>query len=131
MNLILERQIKTYKDLKFWQTAKKVSLLIITLSKKLPSERLSWIVVDQVMRSSFSVGACIAEGFGKYKGKEYPRFIQIALGSAQETEYWLDLLSEAYPQFEDEISDILSLNLETIKMLTATLNSLRKNVSKI
>lgn len=118
--------IKSYKDLKFWQTAKNVSLLSIKLIRKLPSERISWIIVDQVLRSSFSVGANIAEGFGKYKGKEYSRFIQISLGSARESEYWLELLLDTYPQFSEEIENILQKNSETIKMLVATLQSLRK-----
>lgn len=76
-------------------------------------------------RSSFSIGACIAEGYGKYLGKEYARFIQMALGSARETEYWLELLEETYPEFSAQTKQILLLNEETIKMLVATLNTLR------
>ncbi len=79
--------LKSYKQLRFWQTSREVSKLIIQLTRKLPSERVVWIITDQVLRSSFSIGACIAEGYGKYLGKEYPRFIQMALGSARETEY--------------------------------------------
>ena len=74
----------------------------------------------------FSVGANIAEGFGKYKGKEYQRFLQMALGSSRETEYWLELLRDIYPRFSREIKEILQLNVQTIKMLVVTLNSLRK-----
>lgn len=117
--------IATYKDLKFWQSAKTVGVLIITLCKKLPKERVVWIITDQVLRASFSVGANIAEGFGKFKGKEYPRFLSIALGSANETEYWLELLMEAYPQHTEQIKLILSKNTETIKMLSAAIKSLR------
>jgi four helix bundle protein len=48
----------------------------------------------------------------------------MSLGSARETEYWLELLSELYPQFESEIAKIVSFNEETIKMLVSTINSL-------
>lgn len=118
-------QINSYKSLKFWQTAWKVSILTIQLVKKFPNERVVWIITDQVLRSSFSVGANIAEGFGKYKGKEYPRFIQMALGSARETEYWLELLLETYPKFSKEVAEIIDLNTQSIKMLIATLKTLR------
>lgn len=118
--------INTYKDLRFWQTAKEVSLQIANLIKKLPNERVFWIIADQILRSSFSVGANITEGFGKYKGKEYQRFLLIALGSANETEYWLELLKDLCPNIIPDIELILSKNIETIKMLTATLNTLRK-----
>lgn len=118
--------LSSYKDLRFWQTSKNVSLLVVKLVKKLPNERTSWVITDQLLRSSFSVGANITEGFGKYKGKEYARFIQVALGSARETEYWLELLKEIYPQLSNDMDKILLFNEETIKMLVATLKTLRK-----
>ena len=119
--------LKTYKDLKFWITAKEVSLLVIQLSNKLPNNsRVVWIIVDQLLRASFSVGANIAEGFGKYKGKEYRRFLLIALGSANETEYWLELLRDSYPEFSETIDTILQKNVESIKMLASAVKSLDK-----
>ncbi len=123
----MSQEINTYKNLKFWQTAKEVSLLIVKLVNKLPNQRVYWIISDQMLRSSFSVGANIAEGFGKYKGKEYPRFLQIGLGSARETEYWLELLLEINPKLEIEITKIVELNTQTIKMLIATLNTLKRS----
>ncbi|MEK7580912.1 MAG: four helix bundle protein [Patescibacteria group bacterium] len=84
-----------------------------------------WIIADQLLRSSFSVGANIAEGFGKYKGKEYPRFIQIALGSARETEYWLELLVDINPKLKKEVQKIIDLNTQTVKMLISTLYTLK------
>lgn len=118
-------QVASYKDLKFWQTSWKVSIFTVKLIRKLPNERIAWIITDQVLRSAFSTGANIAEGFGKYKGKEYPRFLQMALGSARETEYWLELLKEIYPTFTKEVTEIVELNVQTVKMLIATLNTLR------
>jgi len=121
----MSQVVKTYKDLKFWQTSKKTSIFVVQLIRKLPNERIAWIISDQVLRSVFSIGANIAEGFGKYKGKEYPRYLQMALGSARETEYWLELTAEIYPQFTDEIGKILELNSQSVKMLIAAINSLR------
>lgn len=118
--------LKTYRDLKFWQNAYKVTLSVVKLTEKLPRDRVSYILVRQVIRSSASVGANIAEGFGRFKGKEYARFIQVSLGSANETDYWLHLLKEIYPRFSMEINDIIMKNEETIKMLVVTLQSLEK-----
>ncbi len=122
----MSQEVKSYKDLKFWVTARRVSLLAVSLTRLLPNERVVWIITDQLIRCSFSVGANIAEGFGRYKGKEYARFIQIALGSAREVEYWLELTREIYPKFNEDIDAILSINEETIRMLVVTLKSLRK-----
>lgn len=122
---MMSQKVTSYKDLIFWQRAREVNLLVVNLTRKLSSERSAWIIIDQMMRAAFSVGANIAEGFGKYKGKEYSRFLQISLGSARETEYWLELLGDIYPRFREEIGKILSLNSETIKMLVVTLKKLR------
>lgn len=120
----MNSQLKTYKSLIFWQRSREVNLLTVKLARKLPKEKSAYIIADQVLRSSFSVGANIAEGYGKYKGKEYRRFITISLGSAQETEYWLELLRDAFPKYSKEINVILSKNEESIKMLSKTLKSL-------
>ena len=123
----MNQRINSYKELKFWQKAREVSLLIVRLTRELPNERITWILIDQILRSSFSVGANVAEGFGKYKGKEYARFLQMALGSARETGYWLELLKDIYPKYSGKLDKILLLNTEVIKMLVVSLKSLRKS----
>lgn len=100
-------------------------MLVILLCRKLPKERVADILASQVIRSAASIGANIAEGFGRYKGKEYQRFLQVALGSANETDYWLSLLKETYPTFSREIGIIMLKNIETIKMLAKSLQTLR------
>ena len=117
--------LKIYKDLKFWQTANEVTLSVIKLARKLPKDKISYIFVNQIIRSAASVGANIAEGYGRFRGKEYARFIQIALGSANETDYWLSLIKNCFPHYSREVELIIAKNEESIKMLTVTLRKLR------
>ena len=117
--------ISHYKELLFWKTAQEATIAVINLCRRLPRERVADILSSQVIRSAASVGANIAEGFGRYKGKEYQRFLQIALGSANETDYWLVLLKDTYPVFSKEIDIIIQKNMETIKMLAKSLHTLR------
>lgn len=121
----MNSQIKTYKDLLFWQKAYLVARQVIAICRKSPKDHISLIISRQIIRSSTSIGANIAEGFGRYKGKEYERFLQIALGSAQETEYWIGLLSDEYPNQKISLHECQSNTQETIKMLIKTLSSLR------
>ena len=116
---------KTYRDLLFWQRAFEVSKLCIKLVKKPPKESISFIITDQSLRASASVGANIAEGYGRFGTKEYARFLQMALGSANEAEYWLLLLKDCYPNISMEADAIINKNCETIKMLTSSLNKIR------
>ena len=117
--------ISHYRDLLFWKTAQEVTISIISLCRRLPKERVADILSSQIIRSAASVGANIAEGFGRYKSKEYQRFLQVALGSANETDYWLVLLKDTYLFLAKEIDIIMQKNIETIKMLVKSLQTLR------
>ena len=117
-------QVKTYKDLIFWQKSYLAGRKVIALCRLLPKDTISLIISKQIIRSATSIGANIAEGFGRYKGKEYERFLQIALGSAQETEYWLLLISDEYPQIRKQCIEPQLLVQEAIKMLIKSLSTL-------
>ncbi|HID51768.1 MAG TPA: four helix bundle protein [Anaerolineae bacterium] len=45
-------------------------------------------IARQLIRSSGSIGANIEEGFGRGFGKDYARFLRIALASARESRGW-------------------------------------------
>jgi len=120
---------KNYKELKFWQTALETTILVVKLVRSLPKEKVFWIIGDQLIRAASSVGANIAEGYGRYKGKEFERFLQISLGSANEVEYWLIVLRRILPRLETKISEIIEINSQTIKMLASSLKTLRKKVN--
>ena len=117
--------VKNYKELKFWQTAFETTILAIDLTRKLPKEKVFWIIGDQIIRAASSVGANIAEGFGRYRGKEYERFLQISLGSANEVEYWLLVIKRILPKLNEEIFRTIEINKQTIKMLASLLKTLR------
>src|SRR3989338_1345 len=116
---------RTYKDLIFWQNAFQVTKAIIRLASKLPRIISVRIILDQLLRASSSVGANIAEGYGRFGSKEYTRYLQVSLGSANESEHWLLLLRETCPKFGVEIDQIINQNTESIKMLAASLRTLR------
>jgi four helix bundle protein len=50
------------------------------------------ILTSQIRRSASSIPANIAEGCGRDGEKEFARFLQIAFGSASETDYHLLLV---------------------------------------
>jgi four helix bundle protein len=123
---VRSQKIDSYQKLKFWKTAYEVTIAITKLIRKLPKDQATTVITYQIIRSSASVGANIAEGFGRYKGKEYGRFLQISLGSANETEYWLLILKDIHPKFAGEIQKLINRNQETIKMLASSLKTLRR-----
>lgn len=121
---------KTYKDLLFWKSAFETSLMVSKLARSLPRDFLTRIIISQVLRSAMLIGANIAEGYGRYGPKEFSRFLQVALGSANETDYWLSLLRECYPKYSSEIDLIIAKNTETIKMLAGSIKTIRDKKAK-
>jgi four helix bundle protein len=88
-------------------------------------KKLFYSLVDQLIRSSTSIGANIIEAKSSSSKKEFIRYFEIALKSANETKYWLCLFRDALDlQHEtiavllkeaDEISKILASSILTMK----------------
>jgi len=81
-----------FNDLRIYQTATKLSKEVDELVNKIPN---NWKIkeVNQIKRSSSSVAPNIAEGCAKQiYPKEYIRYLNIALGSSDETQSHIFLL---------------------------------------
>lgn len=92
-------------DLEVYQESltliKQLYLLVSKISKS------EYDSVTQIKRSAKSITANIAEGFGKRRsGKEFKRFLQIALGSCDETVAHLRMLYITAPYLQSEIKEL-------------------------
>lgn len=68
----------SYKKLKVWQLARKISIDVHRMSLKVPSFEL-YECGSQIRRSSKSIRANIAEGYGRRKYRnDYLRFLTYA-----------------------------------------------------
>ncbi|RKU28062.1 four helix bundle protein [Candidatus Poribacteria bacterium] len=74
----------------------------------------------QVRRACTSIPTNIAEGCGRGSSVEFARFLQIAMGSASETEY-LIFLSHDLKYIDDKQYKDLSNQIIKIKKMLATL----------
>jgi four helix bundle protein len=81
---------RTYRDLDVFREAFSLSLEIHKESLQFPKIE-QYALADQLRRSSKSVCANIAEGFGKqnFSRLEFRRFLMMALGSSEETSVWI------------------------------------------
>lgn len=82
---------KRAKDLVVFKRAYKFSLKLHKASLSFPKIE-QFAVADQLRRSSKSVCANLIEGFAKQSQStaDFKRFVTIAIGSANETELWID-----------------------------------------
>lgn len=77
--------VRYHEDLEAWRLAHELHREIVRLtgSKRTSKDRR---FCDQVRSSSDSAMANIAEGFGRYKPRDFARFARIARGSLGETQ---------------------------------------------
>lgn len=116
----------SYKNLVVYQKAK---LLTVDAIKYFSGQRLegvSKILVNQFIRSISSVGANIAEGYGRYYPKSYRQFTGIARGSSFESDYWLEVMLEIKRFDGKTIQNFSQRNIELIKILTTMMKNLDK-----
>ena len=67
---------------------------VILFIKESKFERIYFSMFDQLLRSATSIGANVVEGKSGSSKKDWKNFYTIALKSANETKYWLCLISE-------------------------------------
>lgn len=68
------------------------SIKIIKFLETLPEKRVYWVISDQLLRSATSIGANIIEAKSASSRRDFIKFYEISLKSANETIYWLGLL---------------------------------------
>ena len=85
--------MKDFKELRVWSKAHELAILVYKLTRAFPRDEV-YGLTSQVRRSAASIGANIAEGCGRHSDGEMTRFLQIARGSASETEYHLLLAKD-------------------------------------
>lgn len=86
--------LKSFESLEAWKVAREFRKEISTITKTFPKHE-QFKLTDQIIRSSRSVSANIAEGYGRYHYLDNMRFCRIARGSLTET---LDHLIVAYDE---------------------------------
>lgn len=76
--------MNSFRDLETWKQAREFRNLIVEIVKGFPSEE-KYMLINQSIRSSRSITANIAEGFGRYHHQENIQFCRMAKGSLSET----------------------------------------------
>ncbi len=118
--------MKDFRQLKVWEKSHLLALAIYKATKEFPKEEL-YGFTSQIRRASMSIPTNIAEGCGRNTDREFAQFLQIAMGSASETEYQLILARDLEFLSKDDY-EMFHNNVEEVKrMLTSLLKTIRVN----
>ncbi|MFL5727930.1 MAG: four helix bundle protein [Cytophagaceae bacterium] len=123
--------MQNYKELKVWQKSHSLTVDIYKESMHFPNSEI-YGLISQIRRCAYSIPSNIAEGCGKRTQYDLANFLQIALGSANETEYFillakdLSYLNEScYLNLTEKVNEIKAMLINLIKKVRDSENVIR------
>ena len=111
--------MRDFKKYDIWQLSHELTLEVYKITSIFSTEELFGIT-SQLRRATSSIPTNISEGCGRNSDKEFNQFLNIALGSALETEY-LFILSK----------DLNYLNQEQFQDLELKINNIKSKIYKL
>jgi four helix bundle protein len=113
--------------LRVWQAAIELTVACYAETKKFPTSE-TYGLTSQIRRSSTSVAANIAEGYGRDNTGSYVQFLRIAQGSLKELETHV-IISKRIGYLESSQEEFLLQRSEQIgKMLRALMRSVQRAI---
>lgn len=104
------------------------SIDIIKLCEELRKHRNLWVIADQLTDSATSIGANVRESRASSSTKDYIKYFDIALKSANETGYWLELIIEGNYLSSHNLTQLLSEVDEIARIIAAGIVTMRKKL---
>jgi|SRR3989344_5727708 len=101
------------------------SLEIIAFVDVLPNKRAFWIIGDQLVRATTSIGANMLEAQAVSSKRDFIKFYEIALKSANETKYWLCLLRDTLVTEKSQYDKLLQEATEIGNMVGSSVLTLK------
>ncbi len=102
------------------------SIAVIKFLENLLNQRTYWIIADQLLRSATSIGANIVEAKSASSKRDFIKFYEISLKSANETKYWLALLRDVTKADKTRIEELLKEVNEISNILGSSLLTMKK-----
>jgi len=112
-----------YKRLRTWQKADDLACAVFVEMAR-PPQKPRWLV-SQVTRAAVSVPANIAEGNSRGSLGDYLRFLDIALGSLGELEYYLHFMRRNALLATEAADRLDALQSETGRLLVGLFKALK------
>ena len=119
--------MRDYRKVKVWDKSHLLVKDLYSATSKFPKEELFGIT-SQLRRAASSIPTNIAEGCGRSGDADFRRFLQIAFGSANETEYLIFLSYELNYLQKSKFIELNSKIVEVKKMLAGMIKKITNDI---
>ena len=117
---------KTFEEIAAWQRARELKLLVLEFVER-PLVAKDFKYRGQIRDAARSAQSNIAEGFARFKHKEFAQFARVAKGSEAEVlNHFMDavdsgyMTKEEFPQYEHAVKQALKAVNGLIRHLEST-----------
>ena len=117
-------EIKSYRDLRVWQSGMDLVVMVYEVSEKFPSKEV-YGLTSQIRRAAVSVPSNIAEGHTRESTKEYLRYLSIAQASLAEVQTQIEIAFRLKYCTQAELDKILIHSTALAKQLYSLRNALQ------
>ncbi|MCR4615269.1 MAG: four helix bundle protein [Clostridiales bacterium] len=110
--------------------SKQFSVDMINLCDAMKARGKATVIINQLLRSSTSIGANIHEANYASSKADFINKFQIALKECYETDYWIGVFYEAKILSKEEYETTFLMCSKLRKLLIASITTAKKNVKK-
>jgi four helix bundle protein len=111
---------------KFRNRCYQLTIAILNLTELFPNKKMYQSLSDQLFRSISSIGANLIEAKSSSSRKEYIKFYEIALKSANESKYWLYIVKESKIVDDAVLDPIINETVEIANIIGKSIITLKK-----
>ncbi len=115
--------MRDHTKLKAFQLADELAMQVYIVTRAFPREELFGLTM-QMRRAAVSAASNIVEGCARNTEADYIHFLDIAYGSARESQYQLSLAMRL--GYVPASASVLALSEQTTKVLNGLIRALRK-----
>jgi len=116
-----------FQKLDVWQVAVDFADAVISVTENLQTTRQHYRLVEQLEAAATSIAMNIAEGKGRYSGKEFVHFLYIARGSLYETVTLLTIMQRRGWVGDDAMNSLLGQADLVARKIAGLINSLKND----
>ncbi len=108
----------------------KFAIRIVKLNRYLTKEQKEYTLSKQLLRSGTAIGALVAEAQYAQSKADFINKMYIGLKEANESRYWIRLLTDCQYITEAMSKSIFDDVEELIKMLTSSINTTKEKINE-
>ena len=116
--------MRDFHKLQVWEKSHALALNVYLVTRYFPNNEL-YGITSQMRKAAVSIPTNIAEGCGRDSNPDFLRFLHIAMGSASELEYLLQIANDLEYLTNEKYNNLNQQTTEIRRMLNSFIQTIK------